>query len=104
MDPLNRIRSCVAALTASLALLGCGGGGSQPRASLTAVKNGLQSTATVEAAGSNCPCGGARIDSGIDGDNNGVLDASECNQRADGRGHERSMGSCASGMPTRRPS
>jgi hypothetical protein len=61
---------------ALLALPGCGGGdGSNGQNG----SNGLSTLTQVsaEAAGTNCPSGGSKIESGLDGNANNVLDASE---------------------------
>jgi OmcA/MtrC family decaheme c-type cytochrome len=44
-------------------------------------KNALVKT-SAEPAGTNCPLGGTRIETGLDANNNGVLDASEINAAA----------------------
>jgi len=92
------------ALALLLSLGACGGGGGSegeapPTAQPASLKHSLQSKATVESTGSNCPGGGARIDSGIDSNNSGVLDASEitstqyvCNGAAGSNGDNGSNG------------
>jgi hypothetical protein len=69
------------ALLSSAVLLGaCGGGGGGSDsliASPSTTSFRLASSARNEAVGANCAGGGARIDSGFDANNNGVLDANE---------------------------
>jgi hypothetical protein len=66
----------IAALAVMALMAGCGGGGSGTAAP-AAGKNGARALASMEPPGVNCPAGGARLDSGIDLDGNGILDASE---------------------------
>src|SRR6218665_2030559 len=64
--------------TLALALAACGGGGggsSDPAP--VAAQPSVRALAVNEPIGTNCPAGGARLDSGIDTNNNGVLDPSE---------------------------
>jgi hypothetical protein len=67
----------IAALAVMALLAGCGGGSGSGSAAPTAGKNGARALASTESPGVNCPAGGARLDSGIDLNANGILDASE---------------------------
>jgi hypothetical protein len=79
MKKFNRVL-LTALLSSAAFLAACGGGGGVTEsliASPTTTSFRLASSARNEAVGTNCAGGGARIDSGFDANNNGVLDASE---------------------------
>lgn len=69
-------RSWIAAWAVA-ALSACGGGGDFAPATGAANTHGARALASQESPGANCATGGARIDTGIDSNGNGVLDASE---------------------------
>jgi hypothetical protein len=82
MSTSQRVWRGLAMVLAAAVIAACGGGGGSaaivnPPPIGASINHRFVSNATVEAAGSNCPNGGARIDSGFDANNNGVLDASE---------------------------
>lgn len=89
-DRLNRHARLAVSLVAALAMCACGGGGGGGDDSATFFVPAAQTPATpapegtsaesvllmrvkLEAVGSNCPWGGARIEAGLDADGNHVL-------------------------------
>lgn len=77
---MKRNLAVLATMTAALLLASCGGGGeSGGTVAPSATSSGKRALAiaTTEASGKNCSAGGVRVDSGLDANNNGVLDASE---------------------------
>ncbi|NOT20839.1 MAG: OmcA/MtrC family decaheme c-type cytochrome [Sideroxydans sp.] len=70
-------RELAATMLMLVILQGCGGGGSSPSSATVSGANSVVAAVRTSAPVASCPNGGISVDTGIDKNGNGILDASE---------------------------